>query len=230
MRKSLLQKEFVNIISKCQKEFERNLKNKKVMFIYENKDKTIGNEEMFFPITSFYHLTGLKVFNSKHNELNSYRFYKLLKEGGVNESKIEIKDRTTFYKLQVLPQLMKIDKTANMIGTFAGNGLVLQTNKIVGNVNACLGFVKNQKNNFYIPNTALKEDIRNITNDKKKIVAIAKKDINEKSYKNITYIKQSYNIFKIFIDEKIKEKVDINELYSDNSKIKLILNNLNKNI
>lgn len=48
MRDFLMQKEFINIISKCQKEYDKNLKNKKIIFIYENKDKTIGKEEMFF--------------------------------------------------------------------------------------------------------------------------------------------------------------------------------------
>ena len=102
MRNFLAQKEFIDIISKSQKEFEKNLKNKKLMFVYENKDKTIGEEEMFFPTTSFYHLTGVKAYDSNNQSLNSYKFYELLKLGGIDESKIEIKDKTTYYKLQIL--------------------------------------------------------------------------------------------------------------------------------
>ena len=41
MRNYLEQKEALRIISQCQKEYDKNLKNKKVMFIYQNKDKTI---------------------------------------------------------------------------------------------------------------------------------------------------------------------------------------------
>lgn len=75
MRNFLAQKEFMDIIAKCQIEFEKSLKNRKVMFIYENKDKTIGKEEMFFPTTSFYHLTGVRAYDSNNKLLNSYTFY-----------------------------------------------------------------------------------------------------------------------------------------------------------
>lgn len=216
MRNFLAQKEFIDIISKSQKEFEKNLKNKKLMFVYENKDKTIGEEEMFFPTTSFYHLTGVKAYDSNNQSLNSYKFYELLKLEGIDESKIEIKDKTTYYKLQILPQLMQLDRMASMIGNFTEYSLLLQTNKLVGNVNACMGFIKSEKSNMYIPNTALKEDIRDITNDRKKIVAVLKKEINEKLYKNITYLKQNYSIASILQNKEINKKIDINNVYSNN--------------
>lgn len=214
MRNFLAQKEFIDIIAKSQKEFEKNLKNKKLMFIYENKDRTIDQEEIFFPTTSFYHLTGIKAYDSKNKLLNSYKFYKLLQAGGIDESKLEVKDKTTYYKLEVLPQLMKLDRMASMIGNFTGHSLLLQTNKLIGNVNACMGFIKNEQN-VYVPNTALKKDIRDIADDRKKIIAVLKKDINEKLYKNITYLKQKYQIIDILKNQDINEKIDINKIYSD---------------
>ena len=214
MRNFLAQKEFIDIIAKSQKEFEKNLKNKKLMFIYENKDRTIGKEEMFFPTTSFYHLTGIKAYDLNNKLINSYKFYKLLQAGGIDESKLKIKDNTTYYKLEVLPQLMKIDRMASMIGNFNGNSLLLQTNKLVGNVNACMGFIKNEQN-IYVPNTALKKDIRDITNERKKIIAVLKKDINEKIYKNITYLKQKYQIISILQNQEVNKEIDINHLYSN---------------
>ena len=221
MNEFQIKKEYIKIISECQKEFENNLKNKKIIFIYENKEKTIGKEEMIFPTASFYHLTGIKAYDSNNKELNSYNFYNLLKNNGINASKIKIKDQTTYYKLQVLPQLMKIDKTANMIGNFTEDALFLQTDKIVGNVNACMGFVKNQKSNIYIPNTALKKDIRDITQERKKIVAILKKDINDKLYSNVTYLKQNYLISNILKNKYIEKIINRNGLHSFDKKIKL---------
>lgn len=211
MRNFLAQKEFIDIIAKSQKEFEKNLKNKKLMFIYENKDRTIDQEEIFFPTTSFYHLTGIKAYDSKNKLLNSYKFYELLQAGGIDESKLEIKDKTTYYKLQVLLQLMKLDKMASMIGDYTDNGLLLQTNKLIGNVNACMGFIKN-KQNIYVPNTALKIDIRDITNDRKRIIAVLKKNINEKLYKNITYLNKKYQIENILQNQEINKKIDINNI------------------
>ena len=127
---------------------------------------------------------------------------------------MEVKDKTTYYKLEVLPQLMKLDRTASMIGNFTGHSLLLQTNKLIGNVNACMGFIKNEQN-MYVPNTALKKDIRDIADDRKKIIAVLKKDINEKLYKNITYLKQKYQIIDILKNQDINEKIDINKIYSD---------------
>ena len=189
MRDFIAKKEFIDIIAKSQKEFERNLKNKRLMFIYENKDKTIGEEEIFFPVTSFYHLTGINAYDSNNKLLNSYKFYELLQAGGIDESKLEINDKTTYYKLQVL----------------------LQTNKLIGNVNACMGFIKN-KQNIYVPNTALKIDIRDITNDRKRIIAVLKKNINEKLYKNITYLNKKYQIENILQNQEINKKIDIKNI------------------
>ena len=163
------------------------------MFIYENRNRTIVNEEMFFPTTSFYHLTGIKAYDSNNELLNSHKFYDLLLAGGIDESKLKVKDKTKYYKLEVLPQLMNLDRMSSMIGNFTGNSLFLQTNKLVGNVNACMGFIKNEQD-VYVPNTALQKDIRNMVDDRKNIIAVLKKDINEKMYKNITYLKQNYLI------------------------------------
>ena len=77
-----------------------------------------------------------------------------------------------------------------------------------------MGFIKNEQN-VYVPNTALKKDIRDIADDRKKIIAVLKKDINEKLYKNITYLKQKYQIIDILKNQDINEKIDINKIYSD---------------
>lgn len=218
MRDFFTRKKFMDIIVKSQKEFEKNLKNKKLMFIYEEKDKTIGEEEIFFPKTSFYHLTGINAYDSNNKLLNSYKFYKLLQDGGIDESKLEAKNEKTYYKLEVLPQLMRIDKNANMIGNFTGHSLLLQTDKLIGNVNACMGFIKNEQS-IYIPNTALKIDIRDIADDRKRIIAVLKKEINEKLYKNVTYLKQKCLLIEILKNQCINEKMDVGNMYSNDKKI-----------
>lgn len=55
--------EILNVIYKCLKEYDENLKNKKLMFILENKDRTISKEEVFLPKSSYYHLTGTNIYN-----------------------------------------------------------------------------------------------------------------------------------------------------------------------
>lgn len=100
----------------------------------------------------------------------------------------------------------------SMIGNFAGNGVVLHTDKLVGNINACIGFVKNKESNIYIPNTALKEDIRNITKDRKNVIMVVRKNTNEKLYSNVTYLKPSYEIYNILNTQSVKNKIDVNNI------------------
>lgn len=75
-------------------------------------------------------------------------------------------------------------------------------------------FERNLKNkqNIYVPNTALKIDIRDITNDRKRIIAVLKKNINEKLYKNITYLNKKYQIENILQNQEINKKIDINNI------------------
>ena len=75
------------------------------------------------------------------------------------------------------------------------------------------------KNNLYIPNTTLKEDIRNITNNRNKIIAILKKDKNNLLYDNITYLKQNYGIADIIKNNEIANCIDLKELNSGNGSI-----------
>ena len=163
MKKKDIQKQIIKQISTNQKIFDKNLKNKTLMFIYEKLNRSIGKEEMFFPASTFYHLTGIKAYDINNKLMNSYKFYDLLQKGRIDRMKLESKNSTTFYKLEVLSQLTKIDRNAKMIGDFCGSNILLQTEKVAGNINACIGFVKDSKQSIYVPNTALKEDIRNIT-------------------------------------------------------------------
>ena len=147
-------------------------------------------------------------------KLNAYEFYDLLKNVTITVDKYElkIKDITTDLKLQVLPQLMEIDKMANMIGDFSEHNIFLQTEKIAGNVNACMGFVKDEKKKLYLPNTALNKDIRDITKERSKIIAILKKDVNENLYKNITYLKKNYRIENLLENDDINKRIDIKSM------------------
>lgn len=237
MNRFLKQQGILNIIYKCLKEYDENLKNKKVMFITENKYKLISKEEVLFTKSSFSHLTGVSIYNNENGKkLNSYEFYNLLKSVTITIDNYEIKckDNTTDLKLQVLPQLMKIDKMANTIGDFANITMFLQTEKIAGNINACMGFVKDSKLDIYVPNTVLKKDIRDITNNRNKIIAILKKDLTENLYSNITYLKQNYKVWDILKDEDINKMIDIENIYSSDrtvdKKINNFLHELNGNI
>lgn len=219
MNKQLKNLDIIRTISNCQKVFDKNLKNKNLMFICEEKNHGIYKEEMFFPKTSFYHLTGIIAYDSKHNKLSSLNFYKYINEDRLDQKQIQKRDNTTDLKLQVLPELMRIDKFAKMIGNYNNTNIYLQTEKLAGNTNACMGFVRDNKNELFVPNTILKEDIRNKTKGTDKIIAILKKDITQRLYQNITYLKKSYEINDILKNKQINKNIDLENIYSEDKLI-----------
>ena len=80
-----------------------------------------------------------------------------------------------------------------MVGDYDMAKTRLFTEKIVGTVTACLGFVR--EGNYYIPNTVLREDIRNVTTSpQKRILAIFVKGVKENAYKEISYIAKDINV------------------------------------
>lgn len=155
------QKEIINIVSKCLKVYDFNLKNKDIMFVLEGKDKSLSKEEVFFPKSCFYHLTGIKIVEKNGRVLNSYEFYDNIKDNTISTKKYIIKRKD---------------------------------------------------------NTALKKDIREITNNRSKIIAILKKKHTDKLYSCITYLKQNYKIYNILENQAIKKYIDIDRIYSNNKK------------
>lgn len=82
-----------------------------------------------------------------------------------------------------------------MIGVFGDSNVLLETDLLVGNTVICMGFKKYGK--YYIPNTALKEDVRKLIVNKNKIIAILKKDVKEINYSQCTYLNQNVDIKKL---------------------------------
>jgi hypothetical protein len=89
-------------------------------------------------------------------------------------------DGTTQLKLQVLPHVLVPKQHYRMLGEYGGNRRLLRTNKLVGGVHACMGFIKSGE--FYVPNTSLNEDIRKITTGNSRIVLILEKPLSDELY------------------------------------------------
>ena len=82
-----------------------------------------------------------------------------------------------------------------MIGNYIGPHLELYTEKVTGTTTACLGLI--EKDNYYIPNSVLSEDIRSITpKPPGKIFAIFKKPIKSPLYTQLTYKSKNITITK----------------------------------
>ena len=216
MREIYSKKQIIDTLKKCANDYKMNLENKKIIFIIENKDQTLSKFEVAMFPRNFKHFTGLELLDNGR-KVDSIEFYKRCLRNSINENNIILKDSTNYSKLEILPQLMNLDKTAKMIGQYDNSKIYLQTDKIIGNINACMGFIRGTKE--YIPNTVLKEDIRNRTKERKKVIAILKKKLLDNSYRKITYLKKNYDIFKLLECKNIENLIDFKNLTSNNKEI-----------
>ncbi|MCM1525355.1 MAG: PBECR4 domain-containing protein [Ruminococcus sp.] len=196
MRKS----DAIRIIYQAAKIYDEQLCNKRLLVIYGAPNIPNYIETFAFP-SNFLHLTGVKL----NNNNSADRFYRYACDERLRESDFEFKDNTTEQKLNVLIQTLRISTNAKMIGDFINGHLKLQTDKLAGSVNSCLGFIKS--NNYYVPNTVLEVDIRQETSDRQKVLAILSKRIEEEKYNTIEMVGKKIDIERLI--EKVAQYVQI---------------------
>ena len=180
--KDMDKQEAIKIVCDAAIRYQTNLVGKKMMVLYLGNDQKVESLEIVFMGTNFLHLTGLKLIS----KISTSEFYQRCLEGKLSENDIAFaKDGTTVLKLRVLPKLMANNLSANMVGDFSANSIKLYTQKLIGGVTACLGFVKD--GNVYYPNTLLSTDIRNMVFKPMRIVAIFQKEFEQAHYEKKTY-------------------------------------------
>ena len=150
-----------------------------------------------FHRSNFLHLTGLKL--NKKKVSSAINFYSKCLDGRLSEDDFVLsKDGSTVQKLEVLADMMNIKKSASMIGDFTDAGPKLYSEKIAGNIYACMGFICDKYSNLNVPNTLLKKDIRAVSSKpQKKIYAVFSKGYSEEEYTTIEKCDKSIEIEKI---------------------------------
>jgi hypothetical protein len=180
--------EAIQIITRCAKEYRSGLSNQNILFLFGAETQAEYFETTFLP-RHFLHLTG--VVPAEGRVRSSKDFYEKCCKGKLSPEDFSFADNgTTEMKLSVLPQLMQIDRKARMVGDYDFAKSVLRTEKLAGGVRACMGFVRDTgAHPFYVPNTALREDIRDVTvSPQKRILAIFRKGIREPCYTQCCYL------------------------------------------
>ena len=172
---------------RCAREYDNNLVNRHLLFIYDNRGRTDIIEVSFLP-GHFLHMTGVKF--AEGAEIRATDFYDrcLNQRLSINDFKMA-RDGTTDLKMQVFPYLVKRDLSARMIGEFGERRPALYTEKILGSVNhGCVGLIRTNGTNIFVPNTVLREDIRDITvRPQQRILLILSKKALERVYSVIAY-------------------------------------------
>ncbi len=217
-------KEALSIVYNCAKIYSKNLQDYNIMFVIENKKSAASNTSIEFIETIYYshnflHLTGME-YNSKNRSIKSKyqlatEFYYNLLNGKVSYKDINYKNPfTTQLKLDILNQLGNIEKSAKFLGNY-NNTIkdMLYTEKVVGNISYCFGFVRDSRTKyFYLPNTTIKENIKNITDDTCNIVAILKKEKSKHFYSRITYIKNGIDLNCLTLNKNLINLIDFGHL------------------
>ena len=189
--------EAIKIMSDCAKRYHDNLEGNNVLFLYGSPQCPEYFEVSFLP-RNFLHLTGVELTGSRFT--SSVDFYDRCLKGRLNSSDFTMPPRgMAEVKLTVLPQLMSIHKTAKMVGDYNGTKPVLVTDKLAGNVFACMGFVLDKQ--YYMPNTALKNDIRDLVGQHKRVIATFRKPIRSTAYTELCYVAKGIDLTKASLPE-----------------------------
>lgn len=180
----------IKIITDSAEKYKNELLNQTLLFICTDKHNHIVCYEFSFYNWNFKHLTGIKT--SIQDDVNEYLsaidFYSKCLSHKLSPSDFEFsEDGTTHMKLDILSSVLCKNLTAKMIGTYNSTKPYLYTDKIAGNVKACIGFVVDATQNCYVPNTLLKEDIRLTVYDYVKVIAAFRKSISDQKYREVTY-------------------------------------------
>lgn len=181
----------LSIISECHELYNENLNGQQVVFLYIDNGEKKAIPVMFNK-DNFKHLTGVKYSG------NALNFFDLLCEKKVSYKKLNI-DYHCRQKLQVLKQLMSIDKLSLSIGDYNNSLIHVKADKILGKHNYLLGIEKTT--NVYIPKTILnKPSIKEVVGRELPVLAILK----------ITYASNTYEL--TYINK--KRENEANELYN----------------
>lgn len=172
----------LSIVYAAASEFQKNLVNKSLLFVCTDKYKKMHFVEVTFDKSNFKHMTGFKT------NIDALHFFDLCINRRLKEDDYDFSDDgTTQLKMQVLPSLVSKNISAKMIGDYNSFFPKLYTEKIVGNIFACVGFVRTGKKDRYVPNTVLEDDIRKITNKPDRIILTYRKNRKESEYSEIVY-------------------------------------------
>ncbi len=199
----LTKKQVISIISDCAKKYDKNLCGYQLLFVLKDKNKNISTFVADFKRNNFLHLTGVKL----SRKISAKDFYRMCLHNKLSEDDFCLADDgTTQLKLEVLPKLMNKDLSARMVADFDGSNPKLFTDKLVGSIKGCVGFVKVGKEQYF-PNTILNVDIRTIAKNSCQIIASYRRKSEKEKWQNVYKTKNvDWNMIKLPIGLDFLEK------------------------
>lgn len=194
----------LKIIIEAAKEYKDKLLNRHFMIIYKER----GNYKCIyvgFRDLNFLHLTGVTT------GLSAQQFFAACIDRKLSERDFEVDGQGKVrQKLTVLPYLSELLYNSCMIGDFIHSGIYIKADYFVGDgkKSLSLGFRKCNKTDY--PVTLYSEDVRKLSNPTNKVIAIFKKQYDEKYYMDCTYLSKGQDIQELLSQDIVKEKIFCN--------------------
>jgi len=202
-----------SIVMRCAKQYEKNLLGKNYLVIYRDRiDNIIKEIEIYFGEENYQHLTGIELLDEegKIREHVAGLFFNKCLRNGLKKSEIQFKkDGTTNLKLAALPIIMQIQKVTKIAGNYNGIRPYLIADKIIGNVNFCLGLRRHDKQGYYVPSSSLLEDIKVLTDMPSQVLAIFSKEDREELYKNVRHVAKGVELTNLKLPKEIGDKISL---------------------
>lgn len=196
--------EAIRIVVQCAKTYFYQLNNRDFMFILGRPESPSLLRTTFGP-RNYMHLTGIEA--AEGHKFSPVDFFRACMTNRLSPDDIKLaSDGTTEMKLRILPELMNLPWMARMVGDFSRHGVKLYTEKLVGNVYACMGFVISGER--YVPNTALNCDVRDVSKNRQRILAVFGKPTNGNIYTELCYLAKGINLADINITDTFVFNID----------------------
>lgn len=199
------------IVMQCAKQYKANLLDKQFILIYrDGNDNQVKSLELVFEKGNYQHLTGIELIDENGNvrEHVSELFYSKCLNNQLAKDEIQFKKNgTTNLKLMALPVMMGIHKVTKIAGDFNFSRPYLVADKVIGNINFCLGL--RLIDEYYVPVSALLEDIKQLTNVQSQVLAILSKELTEDTYSNIRHVAKGLNLNNLTISDDIMKKISL---------------------
>lgn len=200
----------------CAKQYEQKLLNKNLLIIYRDRQiNRIRHIEVAFYEKNFQHLTGLELVDEAGNVLRnqSENFYRKCIENKLSVNDFRFRpDGTAQLKLMALPVLTNITRITKITGDYNGSRPYLLVDRVIGNVNFCLGLNRDGESGFYVPSSALLEDIKKLSVAPCQVLVILEKEAGETAYSTVRHVAKGLELSHMIFPAEIK-----NFLISENT-------------
>ena len=135
-------------------------------------------------------------------------FYEKCANNRLRKDEIKLRaDGTTNLKLAALPIMMEIQKVTKIEGDYNHRRPYLIADKLIGNVNFCLGLLQAEGKIYYVPASTLLEDIKKLTDSPSQVLAILSKGKGEEKYSTVRHVTKGLDFQKLCLPMSISRTI-----------------------